>query len=54
MDTGMLKDLGSALDTPIASIINFSMSSGHFPKAWKSAIVVHFFKAGDSTSLHNY
>jgi len=36
MDTNMLKDSGSALATPIASIINLSISSGHFPKAWKS------------------
>lgn len=54
MDTNMLKDLGSALATPIASIINLSISSGHFPKAWKSAIVTPVFKSGDSTSLHNY
>ena len=46
MDPNMLKDLGSALATPIASIINLSISSGHFPKAWKSAIV--------TPSLHNY
>lgn len=43
-----------ALATPIASIINFSISSGYFPKAWKSAIVRPGFKSGDSTSLHNY
>lgn len=54
MDTNMLKDLGSALATPIASIINFSISSGYFPKAWKSAIVTPVFKSGDPISLHNY
>uniref|UniRef100_A0A8C1Z289 Reverse transcriptase domain-containing protein n=1 Tax=Cyprinus carpio TaxID=7962 RepID=A0A8C1Z289_CYPCA len=54
MDTNMLKDLGSALATPIASIINLSISSGHFPKAWKSAIVTPVFKSGLSTSMNNY
>lgn len=54
MATDMLKHLGSALATPIASIINLSISSGHFPKAWKSAIVTPVFKSGDSTSMHNY
>ncbi|XP_061607052.1 small fragment nuclease isoform X1 [Phyllopteryx taeniolatus] len=54
MDTSMLKDLGSTLAPPIASIINLSISSGHFPKAWKSAIVTPVFKSGDSTSLNNY
>uniref|UniRef100_A0A3B1IW78 Reverse transcriptase domain-containing protein n=1 Tax=Astyanax mexicanus TaxID=7994 RepID=A0A3B1IW78_ASTMX len=54
MDPNMLKDLGPALAAPIASIINLSISSHCFPKAWKSAIVTPIFKSGESNSLINY
>ena len=54
MDTNMVKDLGSALAPPLASSINLSISTGDFPKAWKSAIVTPVFKSGESTSLNNF
>lgn len=48
------KKCAGALALPLCIIINKSLSSGIFPTAWKSALVIPLFKSGDSTDVKNY
>ncbi len=38
----------------ITCIINTSLGTGIFPKAWKHAMVVPIFKNGDCNNVNNY
>lgn len=41
----------NSFSTPIAHLVNLSVKQSIFQNAWKSAVVVPPFKAGDSTDV---
>ena len=50
----LLKDLKDPLSSPLATIINKSLSEGKFPNIMKIARINPIFKAKDKTALSNY
>ncbi len=50
----ILKACKNSLSEPIATIINNSFKSGHFPESLKISKIFPLFKAGDKNSLNNY
>lgn len=52
--TRIFKIVISSLSSPLAIIINKSLSCGIFPDSLKSAIVIPVFKSGSESEVNNY
>lgn len=50
----ILKAVKSSIATPLVSIFNRSITSGYFPKTWKTAVVVPIYKGGAKNDPGNY
>ena len=53
-DSTFLKNNIHSLSTPITHLVNLSIKQSIFPAAWKVAVVVPIFKAGEPTDVANY
>lgn len=49
-----LKSVAAQISTPLAHLINLSLSLNHVPVSWKTAKVVPLFKSGNSMQTTNY
>lgn len=50
----ILKELSSPLSSPLCDLFNYSLSTGHFPEAWKEANITPIYKKNDSSDPSNY
>lgn len=53
-DSTFLKNNIHSLSTPITHLVNLSIKQSIFPNAWKNAVLVPIFKAGEPTDVANY
>lgn len=53
-DSTFLKNNFYSLSTPITHLVNLSIKQSIFPAAWKNAVLVPIFKAGEPTDVANY